>query len=157
MLLWYCIVVLIQKNIICVFREFNTIRIRIRSFLESRIIFVFVFGHQNTIRSPLLWIHLFSTVDYLQSWVLFLRRLVVMSELTLRPPMGFPNTDRPLLQMDHQEYKWNLWKKSEIQIVFQNQCVTRFSTLGKPHSFAFDCIYISVFQYNWQKNWQSSS
>ena len=27
--------------------------IRIRSFLKSRIIFVFVFGHQNTIRSPL--------------------------------------------------------------------------------------------------------
>ena len=32
----------------------NSIRIRIRSFLKSRIVFVFVFGHQNTIRSPLL-------------------------------------------------------------------------------------------------------
>ena len=31
-------------NIICVFRESINIRIRIRSFLESRIIFVFVFG-----------------------------------------------------------------------------------------------------------------
>ena len=107
-----------------------------------------LFHKNNWIYFPL-W-----TVSNLGSF--FLRRLVVMSELTLRPPMGFPNTDRPLLQMDHQEYKWNLWKKSEIQIVFQNQCVTRFSTLGKPHSFAFDCIYISVFQYNWQKNWQSS-
>ena len=32
------------KNIICVFRESNNIRIRVPSFLESRIIFVFVFG-----------------------------------------------------------------------------------------------------------------
>ena len=32
------------KNIICVFRESNNISIRIRSFLESRIVFVFVFG-----------------------------------------------------------------------------------------------------------------
>ena len=31
----------------------NNIHIRIRSFLGNRIIFVFVFGHQNTIRSPL--------------------------------------------------------------------------------------------------------
>merc|ERR1711978_487137 len=31
----------------------NNIRIRIRSFFGTRIIFVFVFGPQNTIRSPL--------------------------------------------------------------------------------------------------------
>ena len=36
-----------------VFGETNNIRIRIRSFFGTRIIFVFVFGPQNTIRSPL--------------------------------------------------------------------------------------------------------
>ena len=35
------------------FFKLNNIRIRLRSFLKSQIIFVFVFGHQNTIRSPL--------------------------------------------------------------------------------------------------------
>ena len=48
---------------LCIFGDPNNIRIlsflvkpnniRIRSFLGSRIIFVFVFGHQNTIRSAL--------------------------------------------------------------------------------------------------------
>ena len=40
----------------------NNIRIRIRSFLGSRIIFVFVFGHQNTIRSALPHIYLGLTI-----------------------------------------------------------------------------------------------
>ena len=31
-----------------------SIRICIRSFLKIRVVFVFVFGHQNTIRSPLI-------------------------------------------------------------------------------------------------------
>ena len=38
----------------------NTIRIRIRSFLKGRIVFVFVFGLQNTIRSPLASSHFHS-------------------------------------------------------------------------------------------------
>ena len=37
-----------------VFFKPNNIRIRIWSFLKSQITFVFVFGHQNTIRSPLM-------------------------------------------------------------------------------------------------------
>merc|ERR1711978_741589 len=38
----------------------NNIRIRIRSFFGTRIIFVFVFGPQNTIRSPLDWTQVLS-------------------------------------------------------------------------------------------------
>ena len=34
--------------------KLNNICTRIRSFLGNRIIVVFVFGHQNTIRSPLI-------------------------------------------------------------------------------------------------------
>ena len=58
-----------KKYYLCsvIFRKSNNIRVRIRSFLKSRIIFVFVFGHQNTIRSPLIG----SVGSSVSGWIVF--------------------------------------------------------------------------------------
>ena len=47
--------------------------------------------------------------------------LVAMSGLTLPGPQGFLNTDRPFLQMDHLEYKWNSTGSQKPKLFFFNQ------------------------------------
>ena len=87
----------------------NYICIRIRSFLESRIIFVFVFGRQNTIRSPLVWPSLARLQGFCLAWVFSSFYVVDLNLLFLLVLAWEPrlSCSRPLLGfLAHSHLAW---------------------------------------------------